>query len=141
MGEVIVWSILLVGMLITGYLAIRMKYKRNVAIVENKNLKSTISSKDNALEWRQRDLDELKAEKETEWKRLQDRAKEEAEANVEYDLGRAQETEERLICANKDLHDVIAEMRNLFAKTQQQSASDTVKALVPWAKEEKELIK
>lgn len=114
-----------------------VKDERDEALDEVNTLKSTVRHKENVLEWTQRDLEKLQAEKETEWKRLQDEAKEDAENNVEYELERARATEESLICANKDLHDVIAEMRNLFAKTQQQTASDTVKALVPWSKEDK----
>jgi len=105
-------------------------------------LKDEVKKLEHDLHWarndrdnHQADLAKLEEERSTAWKRLKDEAKERAENNLAYDLRRAKETEENLICANKDLQDVIAEMRNLFAKTQQQSASDTVKALVPWNKE------
>jgi len=136
-------SALIIGivilLIITIVLASALKYIMN-EIKDRINKHATLHSKYNTLKLiRDRfrdDLDELKKEKDAEWKWLKDEAKEKAENSVEYQLERAKETEESLICANKDLHDVIAELRNLFAKTQQESASATIKALVPWKTEE-----
>ena len=67
----------------------------------------------------------LEADKSDAWITLKNEADKKAEADVAYDLERAADTQDNLILANKDLHNVISELRNLFAKTQQQSASDT----------------
>jgi hypothetical protein len=132
-------SALIIGIVILLIITIvlaRTIYREHINIKELRFRVKTLQLKYNTLKLRRDDLDELKREKDTEWKRLKDEAQEEAEDSFEYQLERAKETEESLICANKDLHDVIAELRNLFAKTQQESASATVKALVPWKKEE-----
>lgn len=130
---------ILILLIISFALVIALNYKMN-EVKDRIDKHNTLQSKYNTLKLiRDRlgdDLDELKREKDTEWKRIKDEAQDEAEDSVEYELERAKETEESLICANKDLHNVIAELRNLFAKTQQESASATVKALVPWKTEE-----
>mgnify|MGYP003668837618 FL=1 len=132
--------ICLVVLLITSIiLAIVLSKKHNKIIDlinKHNNLQARYDTLDSRNDRLKNELYELRKEKDTEWKLIKDEATENAEYSIRYQLNRAKETEESLICANKDLHNVIGELRNLFAKTQQETASETVKALVPWKTEE-----
>tara|TARA_R110002012_G_scaffold27095_4_gene87162 strand:- start:255 stop:680 length:426 start_codon:yes stop_codon:yes gene_type:complete len=132
--------ICLVVLLITSIILAIVLSKKDNKIIDlinkHNNLQARYDTLDSRNDRLKNELYELRKEKDTEWKLIKDEATENAEYLVEYELDRAKETEESLICANKDLHNVIAELRNLFAKTQQETASETVKALVPWKTEE-----
>lgn len=128
--------VLLITSIILAIVLSKKNNKIKDLINKHNNLQARYDTLDSRKDTLKNELYKIRRDKDTDWKLIKDEAKANAEYSIKYQLNRAKETEESLICANKDLHNVIAELRNLFAKTQQETASETVKALVPWKTEE-----